>query len=300
MKRTGLAWLCGFAAVTMFLGARASAQTMPPATAGLCSPACAPDQVCVSGQCMVPAPSPDSLAAPPPPPPPVAPAPSPPVAAPPPAPETVETPPPPPVHRKPPRPRPERRPVIEEEESDEPAAWRRGVLVMPSFGFHAVEGLAADDYDAGARIGLLMGSHATPTVSLNVELAMDFLSPKQPTIPVSRTSLSGHDFTAAFSPLFHASNGIGEFVVGPKLGFWSSSITSEGPTVDTIQASQTGWIYGFNLGGFAGVTDSAALGVIVAYQMTYLSQSCTRDSVSENCDTHSAPQILSFNVAALF
>jgi hypothetical protein len=289
--------------MTLLFAAGAGAQTFPPASPGLCSPPCAAGEVCAQGQCVVPPPSSDSTAAPPP----GAPAPAPPpppVAAPPPPPpadEPVETPPPPPVHRKPPHPRPEPRKPVAEEEEEEPASWRRGVLVLPFFGFHAVEGIAADDYDAGARVGLFAGVHASPIVSLNVELAMNFLSPKQGAGPVFRTSPSGHDFTTTFSPLFHASNGIGEFVIGPKLGFWSSSIDVDSPNATTINKSQSGWAYGFNVGGFAGVTDNAAVGAILSYQMTYLSQTCSTETNPTTCSVDaSVPQFLSFNVAALF
>jgi hypothetical protein len=218
--------------------------------------------------------------------------------------EPALPPPPPPVHRKPPprpAPAPKHKPVVEEEDDDELEGWRRGVLVIPFFGFHAVEGIAAGDYDAGARGGLLVGVHASPIVSLNVELAMNFLSPKSMVSPILRTSSSGHDFTAAFSPLFHVSNGIGEFVIGPKLGMWSSSIDTSSPGTDTVNKSQSGWAFGFNAGGFAGVTDAAALGAIISYQMTYISQTCAILNNGTDCtQPGSAPQFLSFNLAALF
>jgi hypothetical protein len=291
----------GLALATLVWGAPALAQTAPPsATSYPCSPPCAPNETCFQGQCMVPAP-PAGTPEPPqpvipelPPPPEAAPPPAPPPAA-----ETPETeePPPPRRKRRPPPPKP----LVVEEEDGTPAAWRRGVLVMPFVGFHAVEGIAADDYDAGPRVGFLLGAHAAPAVSLNVELAMDFLSPKV-NMAVRGTEVSGRDFTIAFSPLFHARSGIGEFVVGPKLGFWSSGIDVR-MGAQTIQNSQSGWAYGFNIGAFAGVHDSAALGALVSYQMTYLDQSCARGSglTASTCDSAGpVPQILSFNLAAIF
>ena len=115
------------------------------------------------------------------------------------------------------------------------------------------------------------------------------------------SSISGRDLTIAFSPLFHASAGIGEFVVGPKLGFWSSSLEGTTPNFPNTEGSQTGWAYGLNVGAFAGVTDGAAIGGLVSYQMVYLSQTCSRSADVTDCDIHvPAPQILSFSLAAMF
>jgi hypothetical protein len=174
------------------------------------------------------------------------------------------------------------------------------MLIVPYVGFHAVEGIVANDYDAGLRIGALIGSRVARAVSLNVELATNFLSLKNETN--ARTAPSGHDLTIAFSPLFHGAMGGGEFVIGPKLGFWSSSISQDSTTTqDAFQASQTGWAFGFNMGAFGGVTEDVALGGIVAYQMTFLSQSCTRGGIAEGCTSSDfPPQILSFAVAAMF
>jgi hypothetical protein len=280
----------GMLAVTMLLtGAPAFAQA--PGQPIPCSPPCGPAEMCVQGQCMVPAPPQDTTATPPP----VAPAPLPEAApATPPAGEVTEPEPAPLPRRKKAR----RAAVVEED--DVAVAWRRGVLFMPFAGVHTAQGIAADDYDAGARFGALVGVHATPILSLNVELAMDLLSPKTDAATDRGVDVSGRDFTVAFSPLFHASAGIGEFVVGPKLGYWSSGIDSKAPGFTTQQASQAGWAFGFNMGAFAGMTDAAAIGALVSYQMTYLSQTCVRDTAQDCTISVAAPQILSFNIAAIF
>jgi hypothetical protein len=175
------------------------------------------------------------------------------------------------------------------------------MLVMPFIGLHAVEGIAADDYDAGLRLGTLLGTRLEAPVSLNVEVAFDILSPKK---QVGDRSISGHDLTVAFAPLFHGSAGPGELVVGPKLGYWSSSITEDNSNVvGQVQASQTGWAFGFNVGGFGAVSDVVAIGAMLSYQMTHLSQSCVRSAsmLDNGCTTSGpVPQILSFQLAALF
>jgi hypothetical protein len=282
-------------ALTMsFFGAGARAQT--PAC-----PQCGPNERCVDGVCL---PNPDV--------PPAVPTP-PPVEAPPPAAATPE----PAAQPEAPaeaRPAPARRRkahaeakarASEEEEDDAsaaPVSWRKGIIIIPFGGLHAVEGIAASDYDAGLRVGALVGTHLAAPISLNVEIAVDFLSPNQ-SGAVTRSQASGHDLTIAFSPLFHGSAGIGEFVIGPKLGYWSSGITSTNPGSDSTQLSQTGWVFGFNMGAFAGVSDAVALGAMFTYQMTFLSQECVRGSnvPIEGCSGSGfAPQILGFSVAALF
>jgi hypothetical protein len=192
----------------------------------------------------------------------------------------------------------------EEEEEDEDqgkvvAGWRKGLLVMPFIGIHTVQGIAASDYDSGLRLGALAGTHLEAPVSLNVEVAVDFLNRS---VNGAR-SVAGRDLTIAFAPLFHASAGLAELVVGPLLGYWASSFTTDNGSISESQFSQTGWAFGVNVGGFGGVNDSLALGAMISYQMTHLSQSCERGagaSISPCSSNDLVPQILAFDVAALF
>jgi hypothetical protein len=277
------------------LAGGAWAQTPAP----LACPPCGANDRCVDGVCL---PNPDT-------PPPVA-APALP-EAPPPAPAVAPTPtegdltapPPPPSKRRRPPPRhDEDEEVTAKATPTDEASWRRGMLVMPFAGFHAVEGIAANDYDPGFRIGALVGTHLDRAISLNLEVAVDCLSPKVGENAPRGSTTSGHDLTIAFAPLFHGSAGVGEFVVGPKLGYWGSSIGLHQPGEGDVQVSQTGWTFGLNVGGFGGLSDGVALGALFSYQMTYISQTCSRGvNVTSSCanDT-SAPQILSFSLAALF
>jgi hypothetical protein len=295
------------AALMSFAGAGARAQTRA-------CPPCGPNDRCVDGVCLPPAEAPPAIAAPPviappaePLPPPAPPA-APSAAEPEPAPE-VKPPPPPPRPRQQAKPRrPARHEKKRDDESDDDdddddaPTWHKGLLLLPFVGLHAVEGIASSDYDAGLRLGGLLGTRVTPAVSLNVELAFNFLNPNRVN-GTSTTQASGHDFTIAFSPLFHGSSNLGELVVGPKLGYWSSGITTPGQGGSELQFSQAGWAFGFNVGAFAGLNDTVALGALLAYQMTFLAQSCSRGATVpiQGCTSDDfAPQILSFSIAALF
>jgi len=266
-------------------------------------PPCGPNDRCVDGVCLPISEAPPAVALPPPAveaPPPAPPA----VEIPPPA---VEAPPPPPARPAPtprrdratPAPKP-RRPAGEEQDEDETPSWRQGLLFIPSIGIHAVEGIAAGDYDAGLRLGALLGTRVTSTVSLNLELASDFLSPVRNIN--SNVSGSGRDFTIAFSPLFHGASRLGELVAGPKLGYWTSGLTQANAGAADSAVSQGGWAFGFNLGGFINVTDDIGLGGLVAYQMVAHSESCVRPPATAlSCSTTaSVPQLLSFSLAAEF
>jgi hypothetical protein len=180
-------------------------------------------------------------------------------------------------------------------------SWRRGLLVLPTFGVHFVEGVASADYGAGLRLGLLIGTHVSPTVSLNVEIARNFLSPHPP--PGSTDNLSGGDVTIAFSPLFHAAAGPVDIVAGPKLGFWSLTVNDSSGQLGTDQAFENGWTFGLNLGFFVGTGDAVAIGAMFAYQIDLLTQSCARglDVNNQGCDiTGFPPQFLSLSAGALF
>ncbi|MDB4983311.1 MAG: hypothetical protein JWM82_4063, partial [Myxococcales bacterium] len=183
-------------------------------------------------------------------------------------------------------------------DDEEQPSSRRGLLFMPFLGVHIIQGIAADDFGAGGRLGFLIGTRLDHRVSLNVETAIDILSPN-PSQPMA--SASGHDLTIAFSPLFHAGGRTAELVVGPKLGFWSDNFTVTSENVNT-RLSQSGWAYGANLGLFTSVQDAVEVGLLLAYQFTAAVQSCGHDLNTHECVVAGAfpPEIMSFSAAAMF
>jgi hypothetical protein len=257
-----------------------------------------------SAQSAEPAAAPDSSTAPP-----AA------VPAPPPTPEEAVAPAAPPPAPPPPRRRPPRPPEEEEDEAEveeppapvvkveRPRGWipprQRGVLVLPFVGFHTVQGIAADDYDFGARFGFLLGAHVTSKVSLNVEAAWDILRVNSS----NSSDVSAHDLTIAFSPLFHVGGRSAELVVGPKLGYWSDNFTvTQGREVGRL--SQSGWTFGANAGVFFPANENLSLGALVTYQFISPVSACTYgpSEFERECGVTGLfpPEILGFTAAALF
>jgi hypothetical protein len=268
-------------------------------TAVACDPPCAVGDSCVEGRCYTPA-TPRPGAAEPAPAPAVPPAP--PAASP--APPVVLPLPPPAPSR---RPKARRAKPLEsdESESDDDVEGipprRRGLLAIPFLGIHSIQGLAADDFGVGARVGTLLGVHVDPLVSLNVEAAVDFLNVESKGSTASQT---GHDLTIAFSPLFHVAGNAAELVVGPKLGYWSENFTVTDMRV-TTRASAWGWAVGGNIGGFANINEHAAIGLLLSYQFIDENQACTHGPLDSDrtCTQASGlfpPEILGITGAALF
>jgi hypothetical protein len=288
--RLPLRCLLGLAFFVVGLAVPARAQT------AACDPPCAAGDTCLEGRCYTAAvPHPAA---------PVEPA-SPPAAA--------EPAPPPAVAPRPAARRPRPHPRAEAEETEETEETtksdddvegipprRRGLLLMPFFGLHSIQGLAADDFGVGGRFGALLGVHVDPVVSLNVEFAVDILNPQSKSTTASATA---HDLTIAFSPLFHVAGSSAELVVGPKLGYWSDNFTIKDIGM-TARASQWGWAVGANLGGFVNVNEHAALGLLLSYQFIDANQTCTYGptDADRNCNQAGLfpPEILGVTVAALF
>lgn len=264
----------------------------------LCNPPCAADESCVDGRCTA---TPGAMT------PPSTYAPSPPPAA--------EAPPPapPPARQRPVRPPAE--PDVTDEDEDVEATpppvkaerrrtglppRRTGLLALPFAGIHTVQGIAADDYDVGGRFGFLLGAHVSSKVSLNVETAFNILSVNTMN---DGSDVSAHDLTIAFSPLFHAGGKTVEFVVGPKLGYWSDNFTIRFDR-QVARASQSGWTFGANAGVFIPASEDVALGVLLSYQFISPVSTCTYgpSSTERSCGDTALfpPEILGFTVAALF
>jgi hypothetical protein len=125
------------------------------------------------------------------------------------------------------------------------------------------------------------------------------------------TDLTGHDLSLTFSPLFHATAGIGELVVGPKLGYWSDNFTwtrvplNSGRQISRL--SQSGWAYGINIGVFAGVSSHVSLGLLLSYQFIATETDCVHgpNPASRGCPTDGSlpllpPEILGITAAAIF
>jgi hypothetical protein len=124
------------------------------------------------------------------------------------------------------------------QESSE-SRFRRGLLAMPYLGVN-IPVLTGGSFDIGFRGGALLGWHVNPVLSLNGETTIDVLNP-------SWAGLSQVMVDVLFSPLLHFGGGRVEGFVGPKVGWYGSSSTSnsQGSSSDS---SEQGVAYGFNVG----------------------------------------------------
>jgi len=237
-----------------------------------------------------PMPPPPASAAPPIPPPPT----PPPVPAPAPA---YQYPPPAPAY--PPAPAPSAYPPPTMASGFSEPGFRRGFFAMPYLGLHIPVGSSGDSMDPGFRIGALLGGHINPMVSLNGEMTIDVMNPKD--VP------SGMDVTEVmvdvlFSPLIHFGNGQIEGFFGPKIGAFGMSGTASmnGMSADT---SARGLAYGFNLGAAIPV-GNIAVGGLVSFVGRHATHMCvTEPGQSEQCsDSPSGDDFKAFSitVAMLF
>jgi hypothetical protein len=147
--------------------------------------------------------------------------------------------------------------------------YRRGALVLPSFGFAtAGESPSGEDPDVGPRMGALLGWHLGSNLSLNGEIGFDIVRPSAVSL---RGDSHGLLFEYALSPLLHAGSVGGEFVLGPKVGRFSYSVESLGHGAMALDAR--GWSYGINAGVLLPV-QTMAVGVLVSYTTMHVSKIC--------------------------
>jgi hypothetical protein len=147
---------------------------------------------------------------------------------------------------------------------------------MPYLGLNIPVGDSGDGMDPGLRLGGILGGHVIPELSLNGELAIDILNPK-----------NGSDVTAVmadvmFSPLFHFGAPQIEVIVGPRLGVFGYSVSQSG---SSSSFSASGLSYGFNL-GVAFPVGNVAIGGLLAYTGRHATEVCyTSSSGSESCSS---------------
>ena len=126
--------------------------------------------------------------------------------------------------------------------------------------------------------------------------------------PLACVRLNRRDETAleldlAFSPLFHAPIGTGEFVIGPKLGAFAAAdtLTYGGTEVQTISAS--GYVVGFNTGVFFDVSPAVALGGMISFSIRDATKVCVKYGGVESCDSttnYNSEKVLGFHAGAMF
>ncbi len=163
-----------------------------------------------------------------------------------------------------------------------PAApgYMTGFLGMPYLGLHIPLGDADEAFGTGFRIGGILGGRIMPMLSLNGEITLDIMNPKD--VP------SGMDVSVVmadvlFSPLLHFGAPSIDVFFGPKLGAFvmAESISYEG---EELKATAQGLAYGINV-GVAVPVGNIAVGGIISYVGRHATEACVEvEGLGEECD----------------
>jgi hypothetical protein len=185
-----------------------------------------------------------------------------------------------------------------------PPPRTHGFLAMPYLGVATQTGELGRRYSSGAIFGALIGGRLNQAFSLNGELRIDTLDFRN--VP-STQAASGSELDIGFSPLFHAQFASGEFLIGPKLAFFTHQESYTGFDINGFYTEYhedwTGWSTGVNAGVFFAVSRVMSLGGMVSYSLRLPTEVCTRTDFSvEDCQSGDYPSVnvLGFHAAALF
>jgi len=191
----------------------------------------------------------------------------------------------------------------------------RGILLMGYLGVMGFGGKSSAESDpvassgtalarpfgvgAGLRLGGLLGFFASPMLSLNAELTLDF--------PSTSTPGTGNDLTAvraafSFSPLFHMDAGNLDLAIGPKLGVWTMDLSQ--PNFDGDDTlSYRGWNVGVNVAAMVKL-GHVSLGGLFALDSDHVDTACLAlDGGGDDCQSVndvSSQTVLSFTGVILF
>jgi hypothetical protein len=180
-----------------------------------------------------------------------------------------------------------------------PPPEKHGFLGMFYVGGHHYFGNAGKNLGTGLRLGTILGGRLTPQISLNGEITLDVLNPKN--VPPG-VDASGIDADITFSPLFHVPSGNVEIVVGPKLGLRAAAqnVTSGG---FRTTSSTSGYTAGINAGVFFALSPGASLGALLNFEARTHDESCAQGSgFPEVCTTQNQPaadKVMGINIAVL-
>jgi hypothetical protein len=206
--------------------------------------------------------------------------------------------PPPPVQASPPP--PARYPYQSLPPVQAPPPAKSGFLALPYVGLESHAGDSGNGLGVGFVLGTLLGGRLTPQFSLNGEIMIDVLNPDT----VSGLSETAVEVDIALSPLFHAPFTGGEFVIGPKVGFFGQAAQIKEDGVDGPKARGNGYLVGFNAGAFFTLKNGVGLGGLFNFTLRKPLEFCvTNPGEAEVCDSttdYPSEKILAFMGAALF
>jgi hypothetical protein len=165
-----------------------------------------------------------------------------------------------------------------EQRQSGPAVAHHGLLLLGYVGMNVFAGKGILDDGAaglslslgpGLRLGGMIGVHATPWISVNGELTVDFMNTDD---QYGYWVTGGRRFVLSLSPLLHvAANSTGsvEAVLGPKLGMRYLSMSSH--SSETLSAK--GYMVGLNAGVFVR-GGTVMLGGLISFELSRTSEVC--------------------------
>jgi hypothetical protein len=106
---------------------------------------------------------------------------------------------------------------------------------------------------------------------------------------------------AAFSPLFHVGDQRTEFVIGPAIGAWMTSLDlSDDSFGDHLSATAQGWTVGGNMGLFSPLWHKVRVGALINFMVRETAHVCVNLNASSACQNSGpAHQVLGFSAAAM-
>jgi hypothetical protein len=145
-------------------------------------------------------------------------------------------------------------------------------------------------YGPGPRAGTLLGVRLLPWLSLNGEVTYD-----KSWIQITESDNSSESFVdLALSPLFHWTHGDAEVVVGPEIGYFTSSFTAMSHAGGEFASSSSGLAIGLNLGVFAHLNRYVSLGGMLSFEARNARRYCeTLAGQPQTCTTN---QVLNSSV----
>lgn len=151
-----------------------------------------------------------------------------------------------------------------ENDGIEPTTPRLSAL--PFVGVYSYQNVDRKSYRPGPRAGGLLGVRLLPWLSLNGEITYD---------KSWIQSLEGGNPSEAFvdfalSPLFHWTHGRGELVLGPEIGYFTSSEAYTSMATGTrVTGSSSGRVLALNAGVFARVNRYVSLGGMLSFEVRH-------------------------------
>jgi len=181
-----------------------------------------------------------------------------------------------------------------------PPPRTHGFLALPYLGVASHTGDSGTGLGPGFMLGVLLGGRLSPIFSLSGELRTDTLNYRNVPSGSTRTS-SESELT--FSPLFHIQFPAGEFVLGPRFGFFTYDDKGTMNGLSTGESTASGTTYGVNTGVFFAVSRMMSLGGMVSLTVRDPNKNCiTPPGLAQMCQNGNFPaeNVLGFHAGMLF